>query len=163
LEELPTEIQITDLNGINANNIKAAGNDSWLPGLALSYNGKSWEVIDGIDYNHISLRSVYMRNEKETYFSGSGIITYFGDRITHINDLTTGSLYKIRGSKKSSDIFSVGYEEILHYNGRDWKSFNSEIIMSGKDFYGVYLTEETVFIVGINYNNFNAIILIGRR
>jgi hypothetical protein len=163
LEEVPTEINIKDIYGISAENIRAAGNGFWLPGIAYRYNGLNWEIVSGIDYDNISLESVYMRNSKEIYYAGSGIIEYFGSSVRHISNLTNKSLYCIRGRKETPDMLGVGYEEILHFNGIDWKSYRSELNLSDKKYFGVFFSGKTVFIVGKSYTNSKGIILIGRK
>ncbi len=166
LEEVPSDIGILDIYGYSENFILAAGNNFYLPGIALEFNGTVWNIVQGIDYSYISLESVYVRNSKEVYYAGSGIIEYFGSRINHLTNLTRKSLYKIRGNKRTADIFAVGHQEILHFNGRDWKSYRDEIQMYDDiTFYGLYLTNNKVFIVGLALINqkFKVIILIGTR
>jgi hypothetical protein len=68
----------------------------------------------------------------------------------------------VRG-RNSTDVFTVGQKgRVYHYNGEDWITYpelNDET--QGMELRGVYVTENTVFAVGIINNG--AIIYRGVR
>ncbi len=162
VEDLPEDGIVFDIHGIDKNHIIAAGNDLYLPGFAFTKDQNSWKLIPELLFEHIDLESVYTRNSKEAYLCGSGIVDYFDGKSTLHSDITTQALNKIRGNKETADMFAVGYKEILHFNGIDWKSYRTELsIINESNFRSVFLVGKKVFIVG--YRGSKGIIIIGTK
>ncbi len=166
VEQIPEDIVVFDIQGTDNNFIIAAGNDLYWPGYAFTKNSNTWVTIPQLVYAYIDLESVYIVNNKEAYLCGSGIIDYIDGKSTLHSDITTQALNKIRGNKESGDIFTVGYKEVLHYNGVDWHSYRTELsIINESDLKSVYVTESKVFIIGeaLIDNKYKTIILIGSK
>jgi hypothetical protein len=109
------------------------------------------------------LYTVYTTRNNEVYVGGNGIFRKSGENWVNQNiNFALGSIYKIRGTN-TNNIFAVGaYCSVYHYNGSTWKYYD-ELRTQGGINYGVYVTENKVFIVGINEDHLRAKILVGTR
>jgi hypothetical protein len=146
VENLPTNIFITDIYGLNDNFILATGNSGVPPSAALVYNGSDWKILDGVDYNTWLLATVYVVNQSEYYIGGAEAFKHFDNHWEGI----PGNIYRLRGNKTTGELVGVGPgNTLLHYNGVDWHNYQNEIGSEYAALYGVYVTNDKIFAVGI--------------
>ena len=157
-------IWITDINGTSADNIwfTCTGVTNI---LIAKFNGNGFEEIIHYPLYPVPMNTTYPLNSREVYFAGNGIFRKVNER-KYTNeeiDKSKGEVYKIRGTG-ANNIFAVGaFSAIYHFNGQDWKFYDEVHTSSGGIDYGVFVTEDKVFVVGINQDHAKAKILIGTK
>lgn len=112
-----------------------------------------------------TLSSVWFKPNIKYYVGGGGI--YVKNKLNESKwknnpfDVTRYYTYKMRGVEVN-DIAAVGgVGEVLHYNGKKWKSYIEEIGLSRGNYYSVTMKENLIIAVG--YNSRQAAITIGWR
>jgi hypothetical protein len=154
-------IYIKDIYGTSANEIWVSGSIGIPDKLLLArFNGTSFEHVINQPPVSGTLHTVYTTRNNEVYVGGNGVFKKKGEQ--WVNENVNDVIRKIRGSN-SNNIFAVGaYCSVYHYNGSTWKYYD-ELRTQGGINYGVYVTENKVFIVGINEDHLRAKIIIGTR
>ncbi len=115
--------------------------------------------IDGLSASQLptgglprSLRGIWFASEYRNYVVGDGI--FFKADLTHAGawgraggSAVTSYTNEVRGTA-SNDIMAVGdFGEVLHYNGKTWQNFQSEIGFGGI-FWRVEMKKNLVVAVG---------------
>jgi hypothetical protein len=154
-------IYIKDIYGTSANDIWIAGSiDSSDQLLLARFNGTSFEHVTNQPPVSRTLETVYTTKNKDLYIGGNGVFKKKGEQ--WVNEKVNDAIAKIRGTN-TNNIFAVGNHcSVYHYNGSTWKYYD-ELRTQGGINYGVYVTENKVFIVGINEDHLRAKIIIGTR
>jgi hypothetical protein len=153
-------IYISDIYGTSANDIWIAGTNEIDKLLLVRFNGTSFEHILKLPPVSGTLYSIYTTKNKDLYVGGNGVFKKKGDQ--WVNQNVNDVILKIRGTN-TNNIFAVGgHCSVYHYNGSTWKYYD-ELRTQGGINYGVYVTENKVFIVGINEDHLRAKIIIGTR
>jgi hypothetical protein len=155
-------IYITDINGTSEDNIWITGGGANI--FIAKYDGSIFEILSYPPPIIYSLYTVFPLNRKEVYVGGDGIYRKKEDAwLLEDADKNLGVIHKIRGTA-SNNIFAVGaFCTVYHFNGVDWKYYNEIRKPEGGIQYGVFVTENKVFIVGINHDHYRAKIIIGTR
>lgn len=160
----PTNLPLTDMYGLNSNFILATGSTLTIPSIGLLYKGSTWETLQGINYNNILLRTVIAVNENQFFICGSRSYEYINNQPTEILTQAPGIIEKIRMNKQTGEMVAVGDGfTLLHFNGYDWKDYSYELNQPNSAFYGVYITPNKIFAVGVGTNANNATIFIGTK
>jgi hypothetical protein len=118
---------------------------------------------DSIPY---SIHGIWFKSGKKYFIVGDGL--YSKNNIYSTTEwewlhtkITNYYLYAIRGQQKN-DLFTCGaFGEIIHYNGRTWKSFIESTNISNGAFNNLDFKEDIVVAVG--YENPKAVITMGKR
>ncbi|MCJ7554884.1 MAG: hypothetical protein MUO34_13490 [Ignavibacteriaceae bacterium] len=148
------EDRINDIWGFSENEIFAVGTNLNDRDHLYYFNGINWQIIKEADTFPNEellakpLLSVYGKNPKEVYLAGRRIYRKTNNEWLEVGNFSTIHK-KIRGSN-SNNIFVVGNQAtVYHYNGVNWLNLeptsNTNI-----GFYGVFVTDNKVFIVGDN-------------
>jgi hypothetical protein len=118
---------------------------------------------NGIDW---SLKGIWFRSKKKYYVVGSGI--YFKNELgvsdwdSELDSLTNYYSHSIRGKEINDIIISGAYNDVLHYNGVNWKGYRGKINNSQTGILEkVAMKNGTVCIVG--QNNPAAVLYLGYR
>ena len=161
LMETPTTIDLDDIYGLSDNFILAAGDD-FLSTTALIYDGIDWNVINGLDYNLHLFRTVFPISRNEYYIGGSKSYRKFGVEWNEFFGDTLGIINKIRGDYNTGELVAVGdANTLLHFNGESWHTVPFD--KRTDHFKSVYITNNTIFVVGITQGAAQSLILIGKR
>ena len=141
------DTRIGDLYGLNHNFIIGVGNTGVVPSTVVRFNGSEWNIFEGIDFTNHLLASAYIVNRDEYYIGGAFSYRYFGGEWKAV----PGNMYNIRGNKETGEIVGVGPgNTLVHFNGEDWYDFKNELSQEYNALYGVFLTGNKIFAVGIN-------------
>ncbi len=147
----------------------AAVGDTSKP-ILLHYNGSTWSsLLDTNSYPHNYIGTVWGNSSDNIYFEGSynkGYGLYQGNinegwNFVLIPDDNNG-MNKIRGNSKNN-IFIVGAFGItVHYNGINWQMY-PELLREpgGPNLWDVMVFDNSVFIVGSEYNILKGIVYKG--
>lgn len=87
------------------------------------------------------------------YIVGNNVLFYDGGTFNRIEINQDKFLLRVRGGN-STDVFTVGQKgRVHHFNGTDWMTYPELFDESpGMELRGVYVTETTVFTVGLINN-----------
>ena len=113
-----------------------------------------------------SIRSVWFKPKSKYFVVGSGIFskidinsnqawTSVGEEITeyYINSIDGNDL---------NDIVACGaYGELLHFNGKDWQSFQSVVQLQAGSYREIKIKDN--FIIAVGYDSPKAVMTIGQR
>ncbi len=115
-----------------------------------------------------TLYSVWFQPLRRYYVAGGGIYEKINlsESYWHNNnfDITSYYIFRIRG-EDINEVFAVGgFGEVLHFNGKSWKSFY-RLTHSNGNYYSVSIYHGIVCAVGETVNSGNVIpkLIIGRR
>jgi hypothetical protein len=111
------------------------------------------------------LKAVWFKTNKQYYVTGSGIYQkhLLKDKQWQNNpqDITTYSTYAVRGNN-TNDVIGVGaFGDVVHFNGKDWKTDYQESLLTYGAYYGVAVKGNAVIAVGTEQSK--AVITIGKR
>jgi hypothetical protein len=128
-------------------------------------NGNTVQNIltDSIPY---SIHGLWFKSGERYFVAGAGLYSknniYSASQWEWLHpDVTNYYLYATRG-QDTNDLFACGaFGEIIHYNGKSWKSYIQEINISNGAFSNIDFREDIVVVVG--YDSPKAIITIGKR
>ncbi len=166
-----TNIDIHDIWGEVDN---TTGKTTILAVASLQFSGNAIELLQ-IDENSVTklntsslslnLSSIWFDLGKQYYVVGDGI---FQKRVLNEEvwknkplDFTSYYTFAIRGNSYN-DIFVVGgFGEILHYNGKNWKSYYESTKLVYGNYYSVAVRGNIAVAVGQDGDN--AVITIGKR
>ncbi len=132
--------KIIQINGTNATDI--------------SSSGINWD-----------LESVWFKPQSQYFVAGSGIYNknFLTDNTwsSQYFNVTNYYINCIRGNDVN-DVVAVGsFGEVIHYNGKSWKSFRDETGLSNGEYLSVAIKGNEIVAVG--YDGQNAVILVGKR
>jgi hypothetical protein len=110
--------------------------------------------------------SLWFKSNKKYYLAGSSIYSthdiHKNDWQDIVGDVSDIRIERVRGNDVN-DIFGVGsYNEILHYNGLNWKTYRDEFNDRYK-FYSVTVKNNIVVAVGLSFITDKAVIVLGKR
>ena len=72
-------------------------------------------------------------------------------------------IHQVRGNN-TNNVFVVGaYNLIMHYNGIEWYKYSELSTPIGGVLYGVFVTNNKIFTVGIDETFSKAKIIVGKR
>ena len=156
-----SNVNLSEIQGYNQNFIIACGAKGIPPSIAIKYDGKKWEVIDGLDYNRLYY-GIYVVSPEEYYICGAKIYRYYNKEWQEVVGDSLGMKIDIKGDKKTGEIVAVGrVNTILHWNGVKWKNIGKNISNEINNLYSVYITNGKIFAVGTN--GVTAKLFIGTR
>jgi hypothetical protein len=140
--------------------------------IVLTHSGRVIEKLDGLNAEQISTEGIPYNNtsvwfipEKAYYVAADRL--YYKHRLTdprwtEISGLTKYDITCIYGSDRNDILVTTAYGDILHFNGKSWKSYYNQTMLP----YGVYgavkLKNNLAVAVG-GYTNYEGVIAIGRR
>jgi len=128
--------------------------------------------IDGIDAQilnkngvNYTLSSVWFKPGRKYYAVGDGLFIKSSLDQALWKDTRPSSavwhIYKLRGRALNDIVTAGGGGEILHYNGKTWKSYYDETRLSSGNYYSIAIRGNMVIAVGENAPQ--AVILMGQR
>jgi len=136
-------------------------------------NDKEILSLNGLNVKKISTRginwpldAIWFDPGRIYYAVGAGIYSKNNLDDTEIWDgpgltLTTYTSHAVRGNH-INDVFIVGaFGDVLHYNGKNWRSYRETTKLDQGSYYSVAVKGNLVFAVGHNYDR--AVVLRGRR
>lgn len=106
--------------------------------------------IDGIPY---STNCIWFKSQKQYYVAGGGMwkkesITSNTPWLSFESGITPYYIYGMRGQSEN-DIVAVGsFGELLHYNGKSWKSFRDLPGFNNLELYAVDIKGDVICAVG---------------
>jgi hypothetical protein len=130
----------------------------------LQINGNTATTIssNGINWD---LHSIWFKPQSHYFVVGSGI--YDKNLLTENTwsnqyfNITNYNANCIRGND-TNDIVVVGsFGEVLHYNGKRWRSFRDETGLPNGEYLSVVIKDNKIIAVG--YDGLKAVILVGKR
>ena len=159
----PTNLILWDIWGTSADNVYALHISFANQSKLIHFDGMEWrEITDQLPASERSLVSLWFDKGGTGYLTGNYMVYYDGTVFNGIDINQNASLLRVRG-RNSADVFAVGVNgRVYHFNGIDWTSY-PELYddTPGMELKGVFVTETTVFAVGII--NSGAIIYKGIR
>jgi hypothetical protein len=131
----------------------------------LKINNNKIEMLDKTGINW-TLSGIWFKSSRKYYAVGSGIYEKYkiNDPKWHYDSLKKITDYHINSVRANdiNDIFIVGaYGEILHFNGLQWKNYQTEIGLFSGSYKALNLKNNLLVCAG--YESTKAKILIGRR
>jgi hypothetical protein len=169
--ESRTEMNISDIWGaINPNTgnseilAVASYQDTSVDRKILQINGNTATTIssNGINWD---LHSLWFKSQSQYFVVGSGI--YNKNLLSDISwsmkywNVTNDYTNCIRGND-INDIVAVGaFGEVIHYNGKRWKSFRDETGLPNGEYLSVAIKGN--LIVAVGEEGQQAVILVGKR
>jgi hypothetical protein len=148
--------QLYDVAIVDENNIWAVGEISaadslgnWVnPYNAVHWNGSEWELRrinfyscpNGTSPTPFPIQAVLAFDENDIWFTrGGSIVHWDGSSFVHdcqINEVISGSIYKLWGTA-SNDLYAVGaLGTIAHYDGQRWRRIESGTELDFQDIWG---------------------------
>ena len=159
----PTNLILWDIWGTSADNVYALHISLANQSKLIHFDGTEWrEITDQLPVGERSLVSLWFDKGGTGYLTGNYMVYYDGTVFNGIDINQNASLLRVRG-RNSADVFAVGVNgRVYHFNGIDWTSY-PELYddTPGMELKGVFVTETTVFAVGII--NSGAVIYKGIR
>jgi hypothetical protein len=159
----PVNLLLYDIWGTSSDNIYAIRISLSQLSQLIHYDGNSWtEITSQLPSGDRNFTSLWFDRGGTGYVVGNNVLHYDGGAFNRIEINQDKFLLRVRGIN-STDVFTVGQKgRVYHFNGEDWITYpelNDE--SQGMELRGVYVTETTVFAVGIINNG--AIIYRGVR
>jgi hypothetical protein len=112
-----------------------------------------------------ALSSVWFISNQQYYVAGSGIYEkkILNNTIWQNEPLTITQYYshKIRGIDTSDVVAVGGAGEVIHYNGKSWRSFYDQTKLGNGNYYSVAIKNN--LIVAVGQDNPQAVITVGKR
>jgi hypothetical protein len=140
--------------------------------IVLTHSGRVIEKLDGLNAEQISTEGIPYNNTdvwfipEKAYYVASGFL-YYKHRLTdpswtEISGLTDYSITDIYGPDRNDIFVTTSYGNILHFNGKSWKTNYNEVKLHGVVYSSVRLKNNLAVAVG-GYPNYEGFIAIGRR
>jgi hypothetical protein len=169
--ESGTSLNINDIYGAQNNKTNeleiVAVSSNILSGLnreVIQISSSQAKII-GKDGIKGTLSSIWFKPGIKYYAVGDGIYekNKLSSSLWRNNpfDITTYYTYKIRGIDLNNITAVGGVGEILHFNGKTWKSYRNDAGLISGNYYSVAIKEN--LIVAVGYDSPRAAITIGRR
>jgi len=152
--ESGTDLDLTDIWGIDENNIWVAGTvDAENSSIILKKDGYGWnKIYEDLETSDLWLQSIYTDNTDILYLAGGhrSIYNLNFHTINFFSHPAEMGSFKVRGNN-NHDIFYAGeYAEIIHFNGNNW-SIYPELIGNLNRFHSLDVQENIVCAVGQIY------------
>ena len=147
----PVNLLLYDIWGTSANNIYAIHISLAQQSLLIHYDGNVWtEITDQLPTGARNFTSLWFDRGGTGYIVGNNVLYYNGGTFSRIEINQDKFLLRVRG-RNSTDVFTVGQKgRVHHFNGIDWITYPDLFDETpGMELRGVYVTETTVFAVGI--------------
>lgn len=111
------------------------------------------------------LRALWFKFKKQYYVTGSGVYQkhYLSDLLwrNKPQDITSFSIYAIRGNN-INDVTGVGaYGKVIHFNGKNWKTEYQDPLLSFGAYYAIDVSTDITVAVGTEQSK--AVITTGKR
>lgn len=150
----PVNLLLYDIWGASASDIYAIRFSLSQNSQLIHFDGNIWtEITDQLPSGQRNFASLWFDKGGTGYIVGNNVLYYNGVVFNRIEINQDKFLLKVRG-RNSTDVFTVGQKgRIHHFNGVDWTTYPELFDETpGMELRGVYLTETTVFAVGIINN-----------
>ena len=150
----PVNLILYDIWGTAQNNIYAIHISVSQQSRLIHYDGNSWiEITNQLPTGERNFTSLWFDNGGTGYLVGNNVLYYNGTVFNRIEINQDKFLLRVRG-RNSTDVFTVGQKgRVHHFNGLDWTTYPELFDETpGMELRGVYVTETTVFAVGIINN-----------
>jgi hypothetical protein len=147
----PVNLLLYDVWGTSGSNIYAIRISLSQNSQLIYFDGNEWsEITNELPSGERNLTSLWFDRSGIGYIVGNNVLFYNGATFNRIEINQDKFLLRVRG-RNSTDIFTVGQKgRVYHFNGINWVTYlelNDET--QGMELRGVYVTETTVFAVGI--------------
>lgn len=138
--------------------------------IVLTHSGRVIEKLDGLKAEEIStegipynITTVWFMPDKAYYIAADCL--YYKHRLTdpiwtEITGLTKFDILGIYGQDRNDILITSGYGDILHFNGKSWKSYYNQTMLDGA-YVAVKLKNNLAVAVGAT--DYHGVIAIGRR
>lgn len=124
-------LQLYEIWGSSANNVYFGGNNSGYPGCLWHYDGNKYEVINLPENKPYEINGIYgfssgdvwVVGEKSYYNSGftdSSFICHYNGYLWQQYFITGGGRLRAIWGSTPNDIWAVGSNTLLHFNGASW-------------------------------------------
>jgi len=150
----PINLILYDVWGTSSDNIYAIHISLSQQSQLIHYQGNSWtNITNQLPTGERNFTSLWFDKGGTGYIVGNNVLFYDGGTFNRIVINQDKFLLRVRG-RNSTDVFAVGQKgRVHHFNGTDWMTYPELFDESpGMELRGVYVTETTVFAVGIINN-----------
>jgi hypothetical protein len=150
----PINLILYDIWGTDRNDIYAIHISISQQSRLIKYDGIGWtDVTSQLPAGPRNFTSLWIDKSGSGYIVGNNVLYYNGGVFNRIEINQDKFLLKIRG-RNLTDVFTVGLNgRVHHFNGIDWINYPELFDESFEmELRGVYVTETTVFAVGIINN-----------
>jgi len=119
-------------------------------GVKVWADASSEETLTPTPSNKYYFSALWATQEHGVYAAGQAVIRYYNGTVTDLKKeaASSSSVYAIHG-RNPSDLFAVGYDLILHYDGEGWKH---EYGANGRDVVAVQATENVVAAIAYPFD-----------
>jgi hypothetical protein len=162
-DQSPTNLILYNVWGTSSDNIYAIHISLSQQSLLIHFDGNNWiDITNQLPTGERNFTSLWFDRGETGYIVGNNVLYYNGVVFNRIEINQDKFLLRVRG-RNSADVFTVGQKgRVYHFNGVNWTTYPELFDETpGMELRGVYVTETTVFAVGIINNG--AIIYRGVR
>lgn len=155
----PDQVFVKDLDGYSSDFIIGVGTGMVPPLLAVKYDGISWTNLP-ISSNW-SLNAASIGTKKQIYFGGDGVFEMIGTNFSRIQSFGY-YIWDIKYNRQTGvTVASGAYDGICIFNGLEWRNYQSQLSNDESTYYGIFLNNNSIFLVG--RNDTQAKIIIGKN
>ena len=150
----PVNLLLYDIWGSSASDVYAIRFSLSQNSQLIHFDGNIWtELTNQLPSGQRNFASLWFDKGGTGYIVGNNVLFYNGGVFNGIEINQDRFLLRVRG-RISTDVFAVGQKgRVHHFNGSDWMTYPELFDESpGMELRGVYVTETTVFTVGIINN-----------
>jgi hypothetical protein len=150
----PINLILYDIWGTSTESIYAIHISLSQQSQLIHYEGNSWtNITNQLPTGERNFTSLWFDKGGTGYIVGNNVLFYDGGAFNRIEINQDKFLLRVRG-RNSTDVFTVGQKgRVHHFNGTNWMTYPELFDESpGMELRGVYVTETTVFAVGIINN-----------